>query len=68
MTARTITIYDPDGNEYVMEWYDRFDQDEAWCQFCDKHITSGWAKGIEANLWFILCDDCAQANATTEGR
>ena len=68
MTPRTITIYDPDGEAYDLDWHDRFDDDDVWCQFCEHSITSGWAVLLGAGGLFVLCDDCAKANATTEGR
>jgi hypothetical protein len=64
--ATTITIHDPDGNEYVMEWASRFDTDDAWCQFCEHGITSGWALFLGAGGLFVLCDGCAKANAMSD--
>jgi uncharacterized protein YrzB (UPF0473 family) len=56
--ATEITIFDPDGNEYVMQWASRFDADETWCDFCEEYVTGAWFNNDGAAL-FVLCEDCA---------
>lgn len=65
MTTTTLTIFDPDGNEYVMQWASRFDANETWCDLCEEIVTGAWFSDAGAAL-FVLCDDCATANATPD--
>ena len=64
-----LTIYDPDGHEYEMEWCDDLVAEGAtWCDFCDSTVDAGWIERFGSALdAFVLCDDCAKANATTDG-
>lgn len=73
MTSTRMTIYDPEGTAYEMEWEADLTLDMVnWCALCDETITEGWVSVVtEENADYpvlIICDDCARANATTEGR
>ena len=72
MTAQMMTIYDPDGAEFEMYWTNDIrsadpDEHQAWCDFCQEPVTEAWFND-EAKALFVLCPDCAKANATAEGR
>lgn len=68
-TIKRTTVYDPEGEPFEMVWDDdlQFDADN-WCSLCDHTITEGWVADNSRHGLLILCDTCAQANATTEGR
>lgn len=71
MTSTTMTIYDPEGEPFEMEWSEDITEivepEMAGCDFCARDVTGAW--WYESGpMTFVVCDDCAKANATTEGR
>jgi hypothetical protein len=63
--ATTITIHDPDGNEFEMTWSEAigtlgFDE-QPYCDFCDEPVPGAWFNDDGAAL-FVLCEDCATSH------
>lgn len=63
MTAQTMTIYDPAGVPFEMEWFPI----AGYCEFCDADIIGCWAHFYDGGQ-FVVCDGCAKANAASPAR
>jgi hypothetical protein len=62
MTSETITIIDPSGTFWEMDWHDAFDEEadeDVYCDFCERMIKSGWVHEYDNGGAFILCAACA---------